>query len=320
MAQISILIPAYNCGLFLEETIKSVLNQTFTDWEVIIVDDCSTDDTLRIAQEYSRKDKRIKTFHNDKNLGMLENWNFGISLCHSFYFVKLDADDIWNPELLEKSIAVLNKYPEVGLVFTKYLLIDENGKKLLDSIWELPEFAVNKPFGCTDLVKLGPDKMLQYPILRQGLSLMRRDIFGEIGYYKYLLTKETHASTDTEFYFRLGAHYKIFCINEELYLYRIHNNSISRKDENDGLNDLKLYEIRICIFDYYFKQGLLSFKEHRHFSNKASMLYQTSLINFYNKNKEYLKSLKAFFMLFSRHSFFTIKFYSKRIYKKFKAL
>tara|TARA_R110000850_G_scaffold20864_5_gene61816 strand:+ start:46 stop:1008 length:963 start_codon:yes stop_codon:yes gene_type:complete len=320
MPNISVFIPLYNAEQYITSTVQSVLNQTWQDFEIIILEDCSTDKSYEIASEIAKKDDRIKLYRNEVNLGMLENWNKGIELCQQPYFVKLDADDLWEVDFLEKSLAVLENYPEVGLVFSKYVLIDSAGNKVPNSEWDLPEFANNKPFSGTELVKMGPGLMLSFPILRQGLSLMRREIFDEIGKYNYLLTPETLASTDTEFYFRLGAHYKIFCINEELYLYRIHNNSISRKDENDGLNDLKLYEIRICIFDYYFKQGLLSFKEHRHFSNKASMLYQPSLINFYNKNKEYLKSLKAFFMLFSRHSFFTIKFYSKRIYKKFIAL
>ena len=255
MPRLSILIPAYNAEKFIAKTIDSVLAQTYTDWELIIVEDKSTDNSYRIIKQYeARCPEKIKAFQNDTNLGMMLNWNKGIDLCKSELFVKLDADDIWLPTFLEKSIAVLDQYPEVGLVFTKYVNIDDTDAIIPNTEITLPDFAIEKPFSTIPLVKLGQDKMLQYPILRQGLSVMRRTIFEEIGKYRFLLSKDTQAATDTEFYFRLGLHHAIYCVNETLYHYRVHATSISKTDTNSQLSSKKMYEIKKCILDYYYHQ------------------------------------------------------------------
>lgn len=312
MPNISVFIPLYNAEQYITSTVQSVLNQTWQDFEIIILEDCSTDKSYEIASEIAKKDDRIKLYRNEVNLGMLENWNKGIILCQQPYFVKLDADDLWEVDFLEKSLAVLENYPEVGLVFSKYVLIDSAGNKVPNSEWDLPEFANNKPFSGTELVKMGPGLMLSFPILRQGLSLMRREIFDEIGKYNYLLTPETLASTDTEFYFRLSAHHSIFCINENLYLYRTHNESISKKDERNGIQEKKIYEIRISVVNYYYKQGLLNVNEYYDFIAQSVKLFKPSLVNTYLKNGQYLKSLKTLLSLMARYPAFTLRFYYKR--------
>ncbi|NJL12530.1 MAG: glycosyltransferase family 2 protein [Microscillaceae bacterium] len=244
-AKVSIFIPLYNAEKYISQTIESVLNQTFKDWELIVLDDCSTDNSYEIAKAFEAKDSRIQVKKNTQNLGMMGNWNEGIKYCKAEYFVKLDADDLWHPEILEKSLEILEKIPEVGLVFTKYINIDENGVPIRDSEIALPVFAQNKPFSCVPLVQSGVDKMLSYSILRQGLSVMRRKIFDEIGVYRHLLTPETQASTDTEFYFRVGCHYQIYCINHCFYYYRIHTKSISSIDKNQGLQERKMFEVNL---------------------------------------------------------------------------
>ena len=108
MPRLSILIPVYNAEKFISKTIDSVLAQTYNDWELIIVEDKSTDKSFDVIKQYEAQyPEKIKVFQNEANLGMLLNWNTGIDLCKSELFVKLDADDIWLPTLLEKSIAVL---------------------------------------------------------------------------------------------------------------------------------------------------------------------------------------------------------------------
>ena len=314
---ISVLIPVFNCVQYLGKTVFSVLQQSFQDFEIIILDDCSTDYSYELALELSKGDSRIKVFRNEVNLGMLENWNKGIELCHQPYFVKLDADDLWEPDFLQQSMEVLNKYPDVGIVFTKYIEIDKEGNRNPDSEWELPAFAIERPFSCIPLVKSGPDKMLQYPILRQGLSVMRRSIIDEIGGYQYLETKETQASTDTEFYFRIGAHHNIFCIDENLYLYRIHKESISRKDAADGLGEKKLHEIRMTIIKYYFKNTFISTKEYKKFIKQSELIDSPSLINNYYKTGNTSKAVIAFLRLLVKHPLFTLKFYGNRIAEKY---
>ncbi len=275
MPNVSILIPAFNASNYIAAAIDSVLFQTYTDWELIVLDDCSSDETFTIAEAYAQRDKRIQVLRNDENLGMLGNWNKGITLCSGPIFIKLDADDKWDSQMLSKSVEVLEKYPEVGLVFSRYCNIDTSDSVIPGSDIQLPDFARNKPFSCVPLVKKGPDEMLSYSILRQGLSVMRRSVFEKVGNYRYLLTKKTQAATDTEFYFRVGAHYSIYCIDEVLYFYRVHATSISATDRESLLTDQKIYEIKYSIIKYYKDQYLIT--------NIARSVGQTSLASKFRK-------------------------------------
>lgn len=313
MPRLSILIPVFNAEKFIAKTIDSVLAQTYTDWELIIVEDKSTDNSYRIIKQYeARCPEKIKAFQNDTNLGMMLNWNKGIDLCKSELFVKLDADDIWLPTFLEKSIAVLDQYPEVGLVFTKYVNIDDTDAIIPNTEITLPDFAIEKPFSTIPLVKLGQDKMLQYPILRQGLSVMRRTIFEEIGKYRFLLSKDTQAATDTEFYFRLGLHHAIYCVNETLYHYRVHATSISKTDTNSQLSSKKMYEIKKCILDYYYHQQQIDTPFYNKNLAQVQFNYNVFLIQKFRKEKNRSKMLSVLVKTVFLSPIQTITFYYKR--------
>src|SRR5690606_25904165 len=114
--KVSLFIPVYNTELFIAQTIESVLAQTFTDYELIIVDDCSTDSSYEICKSYADRDPRIKLYRNEQNLGMMPNWNKGISLATGKYFMKLDADDLIHKEFVERSFRILEEKEHVGLV------------------------------------------------------------------------------------------------------------------------------------------------------------------------------------------------------------
>lgn len=271
MEAISVFIPVYNAEKYVEKTITSVLNQTFSNWELIVLDDASVDQSYAICKAFEEKDKRIKVFRNAKNLGMVANWNKGISLCRTEYFIKLDADDLWHPAMLEESLKVMELFPEVSLLFTRYQTIDRHGEPIADGDMTLPEFAQGRPFSCIPLVQSGVNGMFQFSILRQGLSLVRRRVFEEVGEYRYLLTPETQASSDTEFYFRVGCNHKLYCIDAVYYFYRIHAESISRTDAMRNIQEKKMFELKIVINDYYYSQHKISMKEWRR--NKADTLF-----------------------------------------------
>ncbi len=119
MSRVSIITPAYNAEAFLEETVKSVQNQTFFDWEMIIVDDCSTDATFFLAKSLAEKDRRIKVFQNIKNSGVAMTRNKALDIATGEYIAFLDSDDLWLPQKLEKQV----KYMDIGqyvLTYTNY--------------------------------------------------------------------------------------------------------------------------------------------------------------------------------------------------------
>ncbi|MCB0513357.1 MAG: glycosyltransferase family 2 protein, partial [Bacteroidetes bacterium] len=95
MPEVSIIIPVYNTGKYIAKAVKSVLNQTFKDLELIIVDDASTDETYSICEEYAKNDDRVRLYKNERNLGMMPNWNNALQYITGKYWAKLDSDDWW---------------------------------------------------------------------------------------------------------------------------------------------------------------------------------------------------------------------------------
>lgn len=106
---VSIITPMYNAKRFVALTIESVLAQTYTNWEMIIVDDCSTDDSAAIVKEYSNKDSRVKYFKLEKNSGIAKARNFALEMAKGRYVAFLDSDDIWKPQKLEKQLEFMNE-------------------------------------------------------------------------------------------------------------------------------------------------------------------------------------------------------------------
>ena len=126
--KVSVCMPVYNGSAYIAESIESVLAQTYKDFFLIISDNCSTDGTVDIIRKY--KDSRIKYVRNEKNLGLVGNHNRCIELSETKYVNIWHDDDIMMPDNLEKKIAVLEKNPHVGLIFSNVDFIDEDGKEL----------------------------------------------------------------------------------------------------------------------------------------------------------------------------------------------
>lgn len=119
MTKVSVITPAYNAAPFLVETIRSVQAQTFTEWEMVIVDDCSTDNTYQIAGEEAKKDSRIHVIRNDRNLRVAATRNVALDAAHGKYIAFLDSDDLWLPEKLEKQLRFMDT-GQYALTYTAY--------------------------------------------------------------------------------------------------------------------------------------------------------------------------------------------------------
>lgn len=124
---VSIIVPVYNAEKFIKDTIKTVLDQTYENWELLLVNDCSTDKCVEIIKEYQQKDKRIKLFSNSKNSGAAVSRNKGIEESRGRYIAFLDADDLWEPKKLEKQVSFMQE-KDCAFSFTGYEFADENGK------------------------------------------------------------------------------------------------------------------------------------------------------------------------------------------------
>ena len=140
---ISIITPTYNCEEYISETIESVLNQTYEQWEMIIVDDCSTDNTKKIIDKYSRDDKRIRYYPLNINSGAAIARTKAMELAEGEYMAFLDSDDLWIPCKLEKQLEFM-KQNDYSFTCTAYEQIDQSGKLLNKIVKSIPKTNYNR--------------------------------------------------------------------------------------------------------------------------------------------------------------------------------
>jgi len=173
---VSIITPVYNAEKFISESIESVLNQTYNNWEMILVDDCSSDKSSEIINKYAEKDDRIKYIKLDINSGAAVARNTAIEASKGRYIAFLDSDDLWKPKKLERQLNFM-KDNDVAFSFTGYDIIDEYGNEMNKSV-QVPYkidyngLLKNTIIGCLTVVvdkeKIGNFKM---PLIRTRQDL-----------------------------------------------------------------------------------------------------------------------------------------------------
>lgn len=141
MVKISVLMPFFNNEKYLDDAIESILQQTYSNFEFVIINDGSTDSSDKIVKKYL-KDKRIRYFINTENLGLVESLNKGITLSKGEYIARMDGDDISEVTRLEKQIMYLEKHKKVGLLGTQGIIINEKGEKTGNFKRPLSDFKI----------------------------------------------------------------------------------------------------------------------------------------------------------------------------------
>lgn len=207
---VSIIIPLYNTEKYLKETIESVINQSYHDWELIIVNDGSTDLSASIAQKYTELDHRISLI-TKQNSGVSDTRNVGIQKSSGNYIAFLDADDTWEIDNLSKKVAVLNN-SSIDWVYSDASLIDENSNIIGEKTGNDTD-VLNDYLEWNKTVVPGPCSNL----------VVKRHCFNELRFDSTFST-----AADQDFCFNLSAKYKGRRIAEPLWSYRILTNSMSR--------------------------------------------------------------------------------------------
>lgn len=128
MPEVTVLMPVYNAEKHLAKAVESILNQTHRDFEFLIIDDCSTDRTPDILDGYS--DSRLVRLRNDPNMGITRTLNRGLEVARGEYIARMDSDDISYPDRLEHQVAHMKAHPEIGLLGTRYVIVDEVGNSI----------------------------------------------------------------------------------------------------------------------------------------------------------------------------------------------
>jgi glycosyltransferase involved in cell wall biosynthesis len=208
---VSVIMPAYNAAPYIERAVESILNQTFRDLELIIVDDCSTDTTWDVINTMAARDERIRLARNEKNSGPATAINKAVSMARAPLLAGMDADDVSVPHRLERQIELLRNTPEIAVVGS-FVSHTNDGDEILS------------------LSRTGPTSIAEFDDLRRrgeptmvfgGTAVYTRRLYDEVGGFDESL----RAAADIEFCDRMADHGAIVAIPETLLLYRIYSSS-----------------------------------------------------------------------------------------------
>ena len=206
--KVSICIPNYNYGRFIGDAIQSALDQTYKNFELIIVDNCSTDNSEEVIKSFS--DPRIRFYKNDGNIGGIRNWNRCLSLARGEYITLLHADDKITPNSIEKRVEILDRNPNVGLVHSSCIYIDGKGAVT-------GEF---RPYDSDRIVR-GEDEFKR-SVLKNNISvptvMVRKKCYEALGDF----SEEYNYTPDWGMWLRIALNYDVSFISEPLGYYRKH--------------------------------------------------------------------------------------------------
>ena len=208
---VSVVMPAFNAAEFIDEAISSILEQTFRDFEFIIVDDGSTDDTADILQKYAGADGRVRVFRQ-ANQGVIAALNCGCRMAQGQFIARMDADDVSLPQRFDRQLEFLKGHPEIGILGTWASEIDKQGSVI--GTWCLP--ASPKVLKWTHFFRVG----VIHPTV-----LMRREILEKVNFYR----PEAMYADDWDLWLRASAITEFGNTPEILFKYRISGKNISKR-------------------------------------------------------------------------------------------
>ena len=243
MPLVSVLMGIYNCADTLEEAVDCIINQTYSNWELIMCDDCSSDDTYKIALKIAEKDNRIKVLKNKKNITLAPTLNHCLNYAQGEYCARMDGDDICALDRFEKEVEVLNEHQEYAVVSTLMSLYDDDGIYGTVKYKETPE-KIDFSFGS--------------PICHAG-CMIRRSVLIELGGYSD--SPKVERIEDYDLWIRLYAlGYKAYNIQEPLYSMRDDRNAIKRKKFRFRIAEYKLKKKMCRDFNLPFKSKIMAYR------------------------------------------------------------
>ena len=250
---VSIITPTYNCGRYIEETIKSVINQTYKNWEMIIIDDCSTDNTKSIVEEYQKKYSNIIYHILEKNSGAAVARNIAIKMAKGKFIAFLDSDDLWHEEKLEKQINFM-KQNDYNFTYTNYIEIDESGNPKGRKVTGPKKITTNRMFnycwpGCLTVM---------YNVEKVGL----------------IQIENIRKNNDYAIWLKVCKKSNCYLLDEELAMYRKRNGSIS----NHNYMELIKWHYKL------YKEA-----EHKNYIYSIFNTFRNMIFGIYKKKKYCIK-------------------------------
>lgn len=211
-SKVSVLMGVYNCAKTLPQAVAAIQNQTYLNWELILCDDGSTDNTYEIAQRLAASDERLILLRNVQNLGLNQTLNNCLAVATGEYIARMDGDDDCLPDRFEKQIDVLEKHLEFQITSTPMILFDENGEWGQTS---LPEFPT-------------PANIVEGTAICHAPVMLRKDCIDEVG--GYTVDKRILRVEDVNLWIKLyAAGYRCYNIQQPLYRMRNDQNALNRR-------------------------------------------------------------------------------------------
>jgi glycosyltransferase involved in cell wall biosynthesis len=243
--RISVCIPSYNSATFLPATIESVLCQKFADFELLIIDDCSTDGTAAVAASYAARDKRIRFLANERNLGMVENWNRCIREARGEYVQYVFGDDLLSsPDALGRMAALLDGDSDIALVATSRHYIGPDSR-VIKTVSRFPHDLIAEGTAIINLTLFEHQNIIGEP----SVVMFRKSLAGRGFDPRY------RQIVDMEMWFHLLEQGKFAFIKEPLCSFREHQEQQTRKN----LKELAHIDDYVLLYDEYFPKHYITF-------------------------------------------------------------
>lgn len=274
---ISIVIPAYNYARYLPDTLNSVLQQGVDDIEIIVCDDCSTDDTRAVVEGFAKQDSRIHYFLNEKNLGATPNINQGIKKANGDYIVLIGADDMLAPGSLNTLKQTLDGHPDCGYAFGRYTMINSHNQHIP---LQHPGWLDQDYFGSRDEF---PNLLKFDCYINIGATMFRKETLGDEDFFDTSLSafdsERFFRATDWEKMVKLSLRgVKSAFINKNISIFRLHDEQASSGDRY-GRSGLAFFEHSILLEKYFTAEHL-----------ERLLPYLADIIRLYQSKFEYFLS------------------------------
>ncbi len=249
--KISVIIPCHNYACYLAEAAESVLRQSLEDWEAIVIDDASLDNSADVMRTFT--DPRILQVFHKENKGNIATYNEAIEMARGEFVVVLSADDRYHPDFLKRTVAMLDAHPEAGMVYTGWEIVDDRGRyvrrmpspHLTDGVYdELPLLVLN----CH---------------IAQCSAVVRHRVYQEVGLFTL------RRAGDWDVWLRIAGKYPIAFVRQSLYQYRRHGQNMSVQPETLILTEMEMEQM----FTRFFADPTLP-AHVRHLERKSRAMRQ----------------------------------------------
>lgn len=248
---VSVIVTVYNCQRFIRQALDSLIDQTYKNLEIIVVDDHSSDKSWEIIKEYADKDKRIKPFRNKQNMRQAMTRNFAISQTKGEYLAQLDGDDIRTLSSIEKQVSYLASHPDVVAVGGGAEICDENMNHLNYRTYPTEDKEIRRKF-------------LRYSPFCQSSLVIRKSVLDPKPYRPEMVPSE-----DIDLSFRLGEAGKLGNLGEVIYKVRTHKHSVTQRGARK-MEKKTLYLRLKAVFEYGYE---MSFSDKIYFAAQLTTMY-----------------------------------------------